>query len=159
MVGFRQTRPPVCLRFMYRKTRDSASVSNSQPGHVSECCWSGLALAPSAFGVQVCSTCSRFPESCELLYFRHNAKPLRWIRAFPDSWPVWAPGGHLASLAPMGSARRLWGKASGCLSSQRSSFPTVLQASHEQEKEALTHSFQEAKTALQVRGAGPCQSL
>lgn len=62
---------------------------------------------------------------------------------------MWAPGGHLASLAPMGSARRLWGKASGCLSSQRSSFPTVLQASHEQEKEALTHSFQEAKTALQ----------
>lgn len=36
------------------------------------------------------------------------------------------------------------------------SFPTVLQASHEQEKEALTHSFQNAKAALQVRRTKLC---
>lgn len=35
----------------------------------------------------------------------------------------------------------------------------VLRASYECEKEALTHSFQEAKAALQVKGAGPCWSL
>jgi hypothetical protein len=77
-------------------------------------------------------------------------------KTFPDSWTLQAPGDHLFLSGLEGFPESFGGKF---LSLQRSLFPPVLQASHEQEKEAFTHSFQEAKAAFQVRRAGQYQSL
>lgn len=104
--------------------------------------------------------CFHFHELLLKIYYISSTAPCPggkgWPRLFPDSQPLgprWSP----YALWPS------WGLSEGFrakrLDSQRSPFPAVLRASYECEKEALTHSFQEAKAALQVKGAGPCWSL